>query len=199
MYMYAHAIGTESTTANPTCGDAESGSSTDPSSAVVNPTVDPALHKAANAIIHRNILWALGAGLVPNPLFDAVAVAVIELKMIDELATVYQFPFPTQLATAKALMSLVFSIGPISLASVSQNGLSGHALAGYGLSAGIFSLTGAIAVFAVGKVFQKHFESGGTLLSSDNRLFRKLVKEEASKAQEELPSILATQARSVRA
>ena len=47
----------------------------------------------AEAIIHRNVLWSLGAGLLPIPVLDVAAVTAVELKMLKELSAVYEVSF----------------------------------------------------------------------------------------------------------
>ena len=47
----------------------------------------------ADAIVSRNVLWALGAGIVPIPLVDVVAVMGIEIKMLKELSDLYGVGF----------------------------------------------------------------------------------------------------------
>jgi len=56
--------------------------------------------------------------------------------------------------------------------------LKGVPLLGYAVFAGLLSITGGAAVYGVGKIFQKHFESGGTFLSSDNSLIRDYFKKQ---------------------
>ncbi len=48
---------------------------------------------AANAIVRREMLLAVGAGLVPIPWLDMAAIAGVQLKMVGELAANYGVPF----------------------------------------------------------------------------------------------------------
>src|SRR4051812_30079900 len=53
--------------------------------------VDPAVRIAtAEAIIKRNVLWALGAGLLPLPLLDMVLATGVQVKMLAELSILYE-------------------------------------------------------------------------------------------------------------
>jgi uncharacterized protein (DUF697 family) len=150
-----------------------------------------ASRKNANEIIKKNVLMGAGSGLVPIPIIDSLAIAVIELKMIDELADAYNFPYPSKLATYKALISLVGSIGPIYLASRYHSIFKTVPLVGHLLTAGLLSITGGASVYAVGKVFQKHFESGGVFLSSDNESIKNFYKNEYQEGKKIVPQILA--------
>ena len=51
------------------------------------PVLEPAARvERAQSIVHLNVLWALGVGLVPMPIVDFVGVAGVQLKMLRELA-----------------------------------------------------------------------------------------------------------------
>ena len=43
----------------------------------------------ADKIVHGHIMWAMGAGLMPIPLFDIAAVAAVQMDMLKQLAKVY--------------------------------------------------------------------------------------------------------------
>src|SRR6202047_1713295 len=53
----------------------------------------PTKEAEASRIIGQNVLWAAGGGGIPFPLFDMVAITVVELKMLKELSAVYEVPF----------------------------------------------------------------------------------------------------------
>lgn len=144
-----------------------------------------------NDIVRRYTLISAGIGLVPSAMINSVGIAALEVAMIDELAKNYSHEFPTKLASTKVFISLVGSIGPIYFASKSKSAISAVPFVGQLLSAGIYSLTGAISVYAVGKIFQQHFESGGTLLSRENSYLRKLFKQMSIEGKDEVLKLIA--------
>ncbi|QEP42239.1 DUF697 domain-containing protein [Ectothiorhodospiraceae bacterium BW-2] len=148
----------------------------------------------ARGVIKKYTLIAAGCGTIPVPIIDAAAVASLEIMMIDELAETYHRPFPGRLALIKALMSLIGSLGPIYLAHHSQSAVKGVPLVGHLISATLLSTTNAVAVYAVGRVFQLHFESGETLLSRDNQTLRRLFQRQQREGREQLPQLLASTA-----
>jgi uncharacterized protein (DUF697 family) len=117
--------------------------------------------------VKRYMWWSMGAGLVPLPILDLVAVSGAQLKMLSELSKIYDLPF--QQSRVRAVIgSLVGFVVP-------------HALS-YGLVGSLVKAIpwgGAIAVapsmalfsgactWALGNVFIQHFESGGTFLDFD--------------------------------
>jgi hypothetical protein len=74
----------------------------------------PALNKEvstkeaeAHKIIRQNVLWAAGGGVIPIPLIDMVAITVVEVKMLKELAALYEIPFtgPTHRGAGGSLVT----------------------------------------------------------------------------------------------
>ena len=130
----------------------------------------------ADNIIKNNILLAMGAGLIPMPFVDMIAITSIELKMISELARAYEFRFPTKPASYKVLISLLGGLGPVYFSGKFHTAFKTLPFVGSAITAGLLSLSGGASVYAVGWTFRKHFESGGTFLSSDNSILRKYFK-----------------------
>lgn len=147
---------------------------------------------SADKIINRYALIAAGLGVVPSPTINSVAVLTLELQMIDELSVVYQAPFPTRLALIKAFASLVGSLGPVYFAFKARTALGTVPVFGQLLSASIYSITGGISVYAIGKIFQRHFESGGEFLSKDNWFLRKFFKEKYEEGKQMIPQLTST-------
>ena len=119
----------------------------------------------ADNTIKNYVILAMGTGLIPSALVDIVAITALEVKMIGDLARVYDFPVPHRLVRYKVLISLI-----------------GHAV-----YVGMLSITGGAAMYAVGKVFQKHYESGGTFLSSENSVLKNYFQEKYQEGKKMAP------------
>lgn len=144
--------------------------------------VDPAEQLAkAKTIIQHNVAWSAGAGLLPFPALDLVAITGVQLKMINELCTVYEIPFKQSLARP-IVISLIGSLGAAMLAPMIATttikfipGI-GSLLAGTALAA-----TSAGITYGVGHLFLDHFKNGGNLenfnLIKGRRIFKCKVKE----------------------
>ncbi|WP_027390130.1 DUF697 domain-containing protein [Chrysiogenes arsenatis] len=130
----------------------------------------------AENCIKNHVIAAMGIGLIPSSLVNIAGIAGIEVKLIRDLANIYAFPVPHQLVAYKILISLIGSIGPVYLSTKMHTALKGVPLIGHAVYVGLLSITGGAAVYAVGKIFQKHYASGGTFLSSDNSVIRKCFK-----------------------
>lgn len=138
----------------------------------------------AKAIIHRNVLWAMGAGAIPVPILDMVLSMTVQLKMLKQLSSLYGVPFRERLAR-KLLSSLLVSVGGIGI-GVSLGASLAKLIPGAGLAfvtAPI--LTGAFTQ-AAGNVFFMHFETGGTYLDFEPKTIRDHFRREYEAAKESL-------------
>lgn len=138
----------------------------------------------AKAIVHRNVLWAMGAGAIPVPILDMVLSMTVQLKMLKQLSSLYGVPFRERLAR-KLLSSLLVSVGGIGI-GVSLGASLAKLIPGAGLAfvtAPI--LTGAFTQ-AAGNVFFMHFETGGTYLDFEPKTIRDHFRREYEAAKESL-------------
>lgn len=161
----------------------------DPSSAPVDPQEAA---RRAEATIKSHVIIALAAGLVPSPVVDMFAVAAIEVAMIVELARIYNFPVPRTLVVYKVLIAIAAGLGPVYIFAKYHHALKAVPVVGYAIYAGALSLSGGISVYAVGKLFQMHFESGGTFLSSNNAVLRDFFKSKQREGRSVVPAYVAS-------
>lgn len=121
---------------------------------------------AANIIVSA-MKWSAAAAIVPVPALDIVALAAVQTRMVMDLSELYGDTASKQ--SARALVSVLLgSLFPGAAAglvavSVFKSAPVIGALVGAGAMAGF----GAAATYAIGKVFVKHFERGGSLASFD--------------------------------
>ncbi|HTY37270.1 MAG TPA: DUF697 domain-containing protein [Bacteroidota bacterium] len=130
----------------------------------------------ANAVVNKYTLWSMGAGLIPVPVVDIAAVAGFQLKMVSDLSDVYKVQFSEN--AAKAIIgSLTASLSAGYLArGYVTSLLKSIPVVGF-LSAVSMPLTSGAITWALGKVFVKHFESGGTLLTFDTARMKSYFKD----------------------
>ena len=145
-------------------------------------------HEQGMGIIKRNVAWSAGAGLVPVPLFDLAAVTGVQLKMINELCRLYGQDFSDSLARP-IVMSLIGSLGAGVLAPVLAV-TAFKIVPGIGtLMAGTsMAITSGAVTYAIGRLFQDHFEKGGNLsdfnVVSKKKAFKEKVEEGKEVAKE---------------
>ena len=123
--------------------------------------------KEALKIVKNHMWMSGGAGLIPIPVVDLVAVAGVQLKVLAALSKFYEVPFHKNLGKA-AISSLVGFVLPHALAFGAAGSLI-KLIPFVGNVSGVawMGLFSAAYTWALGKVFIQHFESGGTFLNFD--------------------------------
>ena len=133
----------------------------------------------ADNIIRNHVIWSMGAGFIPVMVADIFAVSALQLDMIRQMCRVYNVDF--QETQGKALVT---SLTSTTLARLGAGSLVklvpglGSVLGGATVSA----FAGA-STYALGEVFKKHLESGGTILDFDPDRLRKYYKEKFEKGK----------------
>ncbi|MFZ1676376.1 MAG: DUF697 domain-containing protein [Saprospiraceae bacterium] len=135
--------------------------------------------KHADTIIKNHIIWSMGAGLIPVPIVDFFAVSGIQLDMIRQLCKLYEQNFEE--SQGKAIITSLTGSG---LARMGAKAMIkfipgiGSVIGGMTMSV----LSGASS-FALGEVFKKHFETGGTFLDFDMKRLKKMYDEKFEKGK----------------
>ena len=134
----------------------------------------------ADTIIRNHVIWSMGASfLIPIPIADVFAVSALQLDMIRQLSRVYDIDFAETQGKA-----IITSLTSSTLARAGARSL-------IKLVPGIGTLIGGVTVsifngastYALGEVFKRHFDSGGTILDFDTERLKKLYKEKFEKGK----------------
>ena len=131
-----------------------------------------------DSIIQNHMIWSMGAGLIPIPIADFFAVSAIQLDMIRQLAKVYDIDFSEQ-------------AGKASITSLTSSGLARLGARAVKFIPGVGTILGGITMsvlsgassYALGQVFSKHFESGGTFLDFEPSRVKKFYNEQFEKGK----------------
>ncbi len=126
-------------------------------------TCETSTESFTHDIIRNHTLIAAGVGLIPVPLMDIAAVGATQLLMIRKLSKYYDLPFSQH--RAKALITALIGAGETSLILTSL-GKWVPGIGAIGLTVATAVTAGGVT-YAIGKVFERHFEMGGTLLDLD--------------------------------
>jgi len=145
--------------------------------------IDPALEaelrtEQANAIIRRYTYGAVGVGLIPVPAVDLMALIGLQLAEVNSLSKLYGVTFSKN-AGKTAIASLVGSMWSTTTTFAVAASVVKF-IPGLGTAAGMTSMVilGGAATYAVGKVFQMHFEAGGNVLNFDPEQMRSYFAEQ---------------------
>ncbi|MCI5208544.1 MAG: DUF697 domain-containing protein [Candidatus Electrothrix sp. ATG2] len=120
----------------------------------------------SDSIIKKHIFFSMGVGLIPVPIVDIVAITGIQLNMIRKLAEMYEVPF-NEHKVKSTLSSLVGGGVTVPVARTLLSLTKMIPLAGHAVGLVAMPITAGATTFAVGKVFNQHFSSGGTFLTFD--------------------------------
>jgi uncharacterized protein (DUF697 family) len=116
----------------------------------------------AEKIVRNHAIAAVAASVLPIPFVGIGVLGAVQLRMISQLAKNYEVSFSKQ--RANAIISSLVSIGAATTA-INLLGFVpgiGHTL--YMLGGLTFP---SASTYALGEVFTKHFESGGTIWTFD--------------------------------
>jgi uncharacterized protein (DUF697 family) len=144
--------------------------------------MDDLSHEAKRAkvaeTIKRNMLWSAGAGVLPIPMLELVAITAVELKLVKELADIYGAGYRKDLAKA-AVLSLLGSLGSVTLGKMfALSSLKAIPVLGHVVSVASVPALAAAITYAIGRIFGTHFETGGTLLDFDASRVREYFRTE---------------------
>jgi uncharacterized protein (DUF697 family) len=136
------------------------------------PKSDVSKEEAAEQIIRHNVLWSLGAGVIPVPLLDAAATAAVQIRMLKQLAELYEVPFRED-RIKNVCTSLLGGLGaPVVGAVVGISAFKFVPVVGPLVAILAMPSSSAAFTYAIGKVFLQHFASGGTFLDFDPKTVR---------------------------
>ncbi len=134
---------------------------------------------SANSIIKNHMIWSMGAGFIPVPIADLFAVSAIQLDMIRQMCKVYDVDFKQ--TEGKAIITALTGSGLARLGARAVKFIPGVGSILGGVTMAV--LSGA-STFALGEVFKKHFETGGTFLDFDPERLKKYYHEKFEKGKE---------------
>ncbi len=133
----------------------------------------------AERTVRTHVLWAMGAGFIPLPVADALAVAAVQLDMIRNMSGIYGVPFAE--TQGKAIISALAG------STLSRLGASALIKAipviGTFIGGGAMAAISGASTYALGQVFKRHFEYGGTFVDFDTSRFKNFYDEQFEKGK----------------
>jgi uncharacterized protein (DUF697 family) len=120
----------------------------------------------SDRIVRNHMIASMGVGLVPVPMLDLVGITGVQLNMLRKLASVYEVPFLDH-KVKNILASLIGGGSTLPIAATLFSLVKAIPIVGTSIGAVSMPVTAGATTYAVGKVFQQHFASGGTFLTFD--------------------------------
>lgn len=138
----------------------------------------------ASAIVRSHMGWSAGAGLLPVPGLDLAAIIGVQVNMLRRVAGVYGVPFKANLAK-ELVGALVGGGGAMLISGAAGSFVKGLPIVGTVAGMVTMPAVAAASTWAIGKVFIRHFESGGTFLDLDPAKARAYYAEQFAAARAE--------------
>lgn len=139
------------------------------------------LDRAGNLIASAS-RWSLAAALIPLPYVDMAALAGLQTKLVIDLVELYGQKASKEVVSG-AISVLLGTLLPVGAAHATV-GVTAKLFPGVGTIIGSVSMAafGAAATYAVGKVFVRHFENGGTMANLGEAKLQAELRKEFVKA-----------------
>ncbi len=148
-----------------------------------------------DSIIMNHVYLSLGAGLVPVPLLDVVAVTAIQVDMLKKITRVYGYSFKEEVGKSYVTAIVSTSLARYGASLIKAIPGLGSIIGGVSMSA----LSGG-TTYALGQAFKSHFSAGGgwedldldqaretfeSELEKGKQVAKEMEKERAKKTKEE--------------
>ncbi|MBF0303651.1 MAG: DUF697 domain-containing protein [Desulfamplus sp.] len=137
----------------------------------------------ANHIIKNRMIASVGAGLIPFPVVDIVALTGIQLDAVRALCNLYNVKFSKDMGKS-AITSLTGGVVPVAIGPWVTSLAKTIPVVGQIMGTISMPIIAGASTYAVGKVFIQHFESGGTFLTFDPEKVKEYFQDEFEKGKE---------------
>lgn len=113
----------------------------------------------SETIVRNHLIWATAAGLIPIPLLGIGAVTAIQLDMLKKLSNSYEQDYSE--SSGKAWVAALAGSTGARIGAEALKLIPGVGSVVGGITSAV--LSGA-TTYAIGHVFIRHFENGGTIV-----------------------------------
>lgn len=136
----------------------------------------PSTLDLANGLVGKNTAIAAGVGVLPFPVLDTVAITGLQLNLLSRLCKLYEVPFSKDRAK-HIVAALLGGVGTYYLTPPTMSLLKAVPFVGHAMSFLTMPAYAGASTYAIGKIFIRHFESGGTFLTFDPNRSREYFRE----------------------
>ena len=142
----------------------------------------------ADIVITRHFALAVGAGFIPVPVFDFAAITGVQLTMLAQICNIYKQPFSKEAATSiiASLVGGAVTGGEASSLAVSSK-LKFIPVVGTAVSWLVTPALAGATTYAIGKVFVRHLETGGSLLTFDGKKMKGYMEKALDEGKRRMP------------
>jgi uncharacterized protein (DUF697 family) len=117
----------------------------------------------ARELVERHAKYAAAGGLIPLPIVDVAGVTAIIVRLVRQLARLYEVSERRD-RTRAIVLGLLGGVAPVGIGAMATAGFMRFVPGANLLSMAVTSIAAAACTRSIGLIFLEHFESGGTLL-----------------------------------
>lgn len=140
--------------------------------------------REGSIIVRNHMVGVMGGCLIPIPLVDFVVIMGLQLKMLSKLSKFYGIEFSENRGKL-FIASLLGGFAPLMIAKMFFGSfVKTIPSMGYFIGIATMSATAGATTYAIGKVFQQHFETGGTFLDFDPGKAKKYYADELKNGEQ---------------
>lgn len=137
----------------------------------------------AQSIIKRHVLFSSGAGLIPMPIVDVVAVTAIQLDMVKQLCKLFGQDY--QESSGKAFVGTLTGTTLTRIAAANIGSfLKAIPLIGTTLGGITVSAFSGATTYAIGQVLSQHFATGGSITEFDEEELKTYFEDQFQKGKD---------------
>jgi uncharacterized protein (DUF697 family) len=144
----------------------------------------PDLASKADSLIKEHMLAACAVSIVPVPVLDMAAIAGVQMNMVRKLAALYGKSF-SESPVRSAIVGLAGGMFGESAALIAGASFA-KLVPGVGSMLGMVTMPVVVGAttYAVGRVFLRHFEQGGSVDDMSTAKMRGYYKQQFAKGKE---------------
>ena len=148
------------------------------------PAAPASTEARAAEIIRKHVLMSAAAGVIPLNFVDTAALAVVQLRLLKELSELHGVDFRGDIGRS-AVGTLFATVAPTALAGGLLGSLALRSVPVIGTITRLATQPAFNSAFtyALGKVFQQHFASGGTFLTFQPEKVKTYFREKFEEAR----------------
>jgi uncharacterized protein (DUF697 family) len=142
----------------------------------------------ADIVITRHFAVAVGAGFIPLPLVDFAAITGVQLTMLAQICNIYKQPFSKEAATSiiASLVGGAVTGGEASSLAISSK-MKFIPVVGTAMSWLVTPALAGATTYAIGKVFVRHLETGGSILTFDGQKMKGYMEKAMEEGKKRMP------------
>ncbi len=142
----------------------------------------------ADLVITRHVAVAASAGLIPLPIVDFAAVTGVQLTLLALICKIYGQPFSNEAARSiiASLVGGAVTGGEASSLAISSK-LKFIPVVGTAISWLVTPALAGATTYAIGKVFVRHLETGGSILTFDGQKMKGYMEKALEEGKKRMP------------